>query len=89
LAIQLYTYLRRNFAPLYASLIPRAPYSHSADVDFFEAAYNEAEEIVINQNTLMRWRVISYDDLITSKIKAGRPKDLLDIQELKRISGNK
>jgi len=33
------------------------------------------------------WRVLQYEDLITSKIKAGRPKDLLDIQELARLKG--
>lgn len=26
-------------------------------------------------------------DLITSKVKSSRPKDLLDVQELKRIHG--
>ncbi len=31
------------------------------------------------------WRVMSLDDLVTSKMKAGRPKDLLDIQELRRL----
>ena len=31
------------------------------------------------------WRVMSLDDLVTSKVKAGRPKDLLDIQELRRL----
>lgn len=54
----------------------------------FDEAYNEAEEITIKDNTFMKWRVLSYNDLITSKIKAGRPKDLLDVQELKRIKGN-
>ena len=54
----------------------------------FDEAYNEAEQITIKNNTLMKWRVLSYNDLITSKIKAGRPKDLLDIQELKRIKAN-
>ena len=29
--------------------------------------------------------VISFDDLINSKLKAGRPKDLYDIMELRRI----
>lgn len=31
--------------------------------------------------------VISFEDLINSKIKAGRPKDLYDIMELRRIRG--
>ena len=38
---------------------------------------------------ILSWRVLSYEDLITSKIKSGRPKDLLDIQELERIKQNK
>lgn len=54
----------------------------------FDEAYDEAEPITIKENSLLRWRVLSYDDLLTSKIKAGRPKDLLDIQELKRIKEN-
>lgn len=51
----------------------------------FDDAYREAERIEINGKPILRWRVLAYDDLITSKIKAGRPKDILDIQELKRI----
>jgi hypothetical protein len=36
----------------------------------------------------MKWNVLSVDDLITSKIKSGRTKDLLDIEELKKIMEN-
>lgn len=54
----------------------------------FDQAYEEAEKITINKEPLLRWRVLSYDNLITSKIKAGRPKDLLDIRELQRIREN-
>ena len=54
----------------------------------FDQAYEEAEKITISKNPLLRWRVLSYDNLITSKIKAGRPKDLLDIRELQRIREN-
>lgn len=46
------------------------------------------EEAVIVDRDGMQWRVLSFDDLITSKIKAGRPKDLLDIQELQRAKNN-
>jgi len=35
---------------------------------------------------ILRWHVLSYDDLIDSKIKAQRPKDLLDIQQLQNIN---
>lgn len=51
----------------------------------FQEAYDAAEEVVIdNKDLILRWRVLSLEDLIDSKLKAGRPKDLLDIQELKR-----
>jgi len=51
----------------------------------FDQAYEEAEQVHINKKSMFGWRVLSYDSLITSKIKAGRPKDLLDISELQRI----
>ena len=31
-------------------------------------------------------KVLALDDLFISKIKAGRPKDLLDVQELKKVN---
>lgn len=52
----------------------------------FEKAYQESEEALINKEKVLRWRVISLDDLITSKIKSGRAKDLLDIQQLRAIN---
>jgi len=52
----------------------------------FDEAYENAEVVIIEDKPLMKWHVISLDDLITSKVKSGRPKDLLDIQELKRIN---
>jgi hypothetical protein len=39
----------------------------------------------IEGNSVVCWRVLNFDDLVTSKIKSARPKDLLDIQELIRI----
>lgn len=51
----------------------------------FEQAYSDAEQVEVNSNKLLKWKVLSYNDLITSKIKANRPKDLLDIQQLKEI----
>lgn len=54
----------------------------------FEEAYKKSEEVIIKGNPFLRWRVLSLDDLIISKIKAGRPKDLLDIQKLKQINDN-
>lgn len=52
----------------------------------FNEAYNESEEVTVKGQTFLRWRVLSLEDLITSKIKSGRPKDLLDIQQLQRIN---
>lgn len=33
---------------------------------------------------MMKCHVLSFSDLIESKLRSARPKDLLDIQELKR-----
>ena len=51
----------------------------------FEEALKESEEVIIKKKEVLKWNVLSLDDLITSKIKAGRPKDYLDIQQLKEI----
>lgn len=51
----------------------------------FDTAFKEAEEVVLNTGTILKWRVLNYDDLIESKTRAARPKDLLDITELQRI----
>jgi predicted nucleotidyltransferase len=52
----------------------------------FEEAYNDSEEVIVNENPFLRWKVLSLDDLITSKIKASRPKDLLDVQQLLKLN---
>lgn len=52
----------------------------------FEEAYNSSEKFVVKNNEFLRWNVLSLEDLITSKLKAGRPKDLLDIQQLREIN---
>lgn len=54
----------------------------------FDVAYSTSIETTLKQDKKVKWRVLSYDDLITSKIKSNRPKDLLDIQELQRISNS-
>jgi len=51
----------------------------------FNQAYEASEEASFDDNPIIKWRVLNLDDLITSKIKAGRPKDLVDVQQLKRI----
>jgi hypothetical protein len=52
----------------------------------FNQAYDDSEEVVVNNHKFMRYRILSFEDLITSKIKSGRPKDLLDIQQLREIN---
>jgi predicted nucleotidyltransferase len=51
----------------------------------FEEAYQSSEEFVAGGQKILKWNIISFDDLIASKLKSGRPKDFLDVQELKRI----
>jgi hypothetical protein len=52
----------------------------------FEEAFNGSEEVIVNENPFLRWNVLSLDDLITSKIKASRPKDLLNVQQLLKFN---
>jgi len=51
----------------------------------YNEAYSSSQVVQGPGSENHYWRVLSYDDLVVSKVKAGRPKDLLDIQELKRI----
>ena len=53
----------------------------------FDEAFHDSETVIVNNNPFLRWSVLSLEDLITSKIKANRPKDLLDIQQLRQING--
>ena len=55
----------------------------------FDDAFNNSETVEVNVKPFLRWNVLCFDDLITSKIKAGRPKNLLDIQQLQEINRNK
>ena len=55
----------------------------------FEQAYTDSVAVEVNETRFLRWSVLSLEDLITSKVKAGRPKDLLDIQQLRKINNDK
>lgn len=55
----------------------------------FDEAYQNSELVEINKSQVLKWRVLSYEDLIASKLRSQRPKDLLDIQQLKEIKENK
>jgi predicted nucleotidyltransferase len=51
----------------------------------FDEAFADCEKVETGDKVKLHWNVLSYEDLIMSKQKSARPKDLLDIQELKRI----
>ncbi len=51
----------------------------------FEEALEHSHQVIINKNKVSKINVLSLDDLFESKLKSGRPKDLLDIQQLKEI----
>ncbi len=51
----------------------------------FREAYASSIRVQPDVDPLVYWMVMAFDDLIISKEKAGRPKDVLDILELKRI----
>ena len=51
----------------------------------FDEAYKNSLSAEVEGNKDLKWHVLSYKDLIDSKIRANRPKDLLDIQQLQEI----
>ena len=55
----------------------------------FDQAYDDSEIVEVNNKKFLRWNVLSLEDLITSKIKSGRPKDFLDIQQLREINNKR
>jgi predicted nucleotidyltransferase len=59
--------------------------THYSSVLDFEDAWARSEVVEIHGSNVMKWNVLSLEDLIVTKVKAGRPKDLLDVQELQRL----
>lgn len=55
----------------------------------FDEAFTNAETTTINSLEIAKYRVLAYEDLINSKIKSSRPKDLLDIQQLQMLREEK
>jgi Nucleotidyltransferase of unknown function (DUF6036) len=55
----------------------------------FDEAYKTSVSVEVKGQKVLKWRVLDYDDLIDSKLKSQRPKDLLDIQELQRINNSR
>lgn len=53
----------------------------------FEEAWASSEATELAGEPVTIYRILSYEDLIASKLRSARPKDLLDIQELKRKHG--
>lgn len=51
----------------------------------FEEAYQRSEKVSIANKPFLKWNVLSYEDLIESKLRAKRAKDLLDVQQLREI----
>lgn len=52
----------------------------------FNEAFEEAIAVEIAGSQVLKWKVLSLDDLLESKRRAARPKDLLDIQQLKSLN---
>lgn len=48
----------------------------------FDEVYNDCLLGEIKDQSIIRYRILNFDDLIESKIRSGRPKDLLDVSEL-------
>jgi pyruvate-formate lyase-activating enzyme len=50
----------------------------------FEEAWERAVQQDLSIEPSTTFRVLAFDDLVTSKLRAARPKDLLDVHELQR-----
>ena len=51
----------------------------------FDEAFAESVKVEIEKHGVFRWNVLNLYDLLESKRRSARPKDLLDILELKSI----
>lgn len=59
--------------------------THYSSTLAFEDAWKRSEVHKIGTSTIHRFRVIGLNDLIETKLKSGRSKDLIDVQELRKI----
>lgn len=50
----------------------------------FAEAWSRCDIAELSGIRVAKYRVLALDDLINSKVKSGRPKDLLDVYELQR-----
>lgn len=53
----------------------------------FDEAWERCVFAEVEGAPVARYRVLALDDLIGSKVRSARPKDLLDVHELRRIHG--
>ena len=53
----------------------------------FEEAWSRAEWAELAGEPILKYRVLAFPDLIESKLRSARPKDLLDVHELRRRKG--
>ena len=51
----------------------------------FSEAYEKSDVTFLNDQKFLELHILSYDDLIESKLKAGRPKDYYDVLSLREI----
>lgn len=51
----------------------------------FSEAYEKSDVTFLNDQKLLELHILSYNDLIESKLKAGRPKDYYDVLSLREI----
>ncbi len=53
----------------------------------FDEAWDGSESSILAGEPVAIYRILSYEDLISSKLRSARPKDLLDVQQLRRKRG--
>lgn len=53
----------------------------------FEEAWQRRATDELAGEPVARYQVLAYEDLVNSKLRSARPKDLLDVQELRRKRG--
>ena len=55
----------------------------------FEEAYKKSDLCELHKHKELKFHVLSFEDLIESKIKSGRPKDHYDVLSLKEVASGK
>lgn len=74
------TFFRFGRDPKGFDILPDIP-----GVDF-DAAWARRVEMVVDTATGLKGNVISADDLIASKLASGRPRDLADVDEIRKAA---